>query len=1332
MAFIVLTPGGEGMKDVIHTNRELCVGCNRCVRECPMEMANVTYEDEAGNIKVKIDYEKCINCGRCVYACKHKARLYADDTERFFDDLANGANISIIAAPSIRTNMLEYGRLFSYLKKIGVKKIYDVSLGADICIWAHIRYIEQNGLSPLITQPCPAIVSYCEIYKHDLLKYLSPIHSPMACTAVYMTKYRGERDGIAALSPCIAKTDEFMDTGLVQYNVTYAKLREYMKGRDIELPVEETGYDHHMGGPGSLFPAPGGLKENIELYFGKNFNVTIAEGPDVYEKLNAYSETDINKLPDLFDVLNCTEGCNIGSAALRDSNIFEIDFTMNNTRRAAFDSHEDNPFNALYKDFDEQFILSDYMREYRKIDTAHPQITDADIRKAFDQLGKDTYEKQNVDCGACGSVSCYGMARKIALGVNIAANCIVKAMESAREEHERNLAASKQVDSLKKLRDTDERTRIMLEAMPLGTFIWDRDLKMVDCNQEALNFLKLDKKQTFLENYFDVTPEFQPDGESSKEKAISYIDDTFKKGGCVFEWVFQVQEGELIPAEVTLVRVENRGEKLVVGFTRDLREHKRMMRDIEKRDKLLDTVNNAASILLSTEPEEDITSSINKSIELVGQAVDVDRVMIWKNETEDRGIRFTLIYRWLSETGKQKMSVPLGMKSFYSELPRWEDLFMKGKYINSPISELPQAEQKFLAHQDLKSVAVIPLFVEEHFWGFFNLDDCKRERAFSTDELNILRSAGLLIINALQHDDMTQNLKEAILAKSNFLANMSHEIRTPMNAIIGMTNIGKASADIKRKNYAFDRINSASNHLLGVINDILDVSKIEAGKFDLINDNFSFERMLQKVININMFRIEKKQLKFTVDIDKDIPDCLIGDDQRLTQVITNLLSNAEKFTDTGKSISLKARLIEDDGDMCVVKICVSDTGIGISPEQQARLFNSFQQADNSTTRKYGGTGLGFVISKHIIESMGGTIWVESELGAGASFFFTVKLRRALEQCVSPLNPGLDTTHIRLLVVDDDQDTLDSFIAITEKLNISCDAVKNSADAMRMIKDNPVYDICFIDWYLPDDDSIDLARKVRMSASLSGIGSGSSGGAAGGGVAGGGGAAGSGAAGCGGPDSAYSPVGVYDAAGAGDKPVARVPEIVMISSYDWNDIEQYASEAGINKFLPKPLFASNVADCINNCLVRSADKASDTQSDSIISFSGYRLLLAEDIEINREIVQAMLEPLNLKIDFAENGVEALRIFMEKPDAYDMIFMDVQMPEMDGYETTRKIRASGTEKAGAIPIIAMTANVFRDDIEKCIESGMNGHLGKPLDFEEVLKTLLVYFEPLPPPS
>jgi PAS domain S-box-containing protein len=373
-------------------------------------------------------------------------------------------------------------------------------------------------------------------------------------------------------------------------------------------------------------------------------------------------------------------------------------------------------------------------------------------------------------------------------------------------------------------------------------------------------------------------------------------------------------------------------------------------------------------------------------------------------------------------------------------------------------------------------------------------------------------------------------------AKGNFLARMSHEMRTPMNAIIGMTNIAKASGELEKKEYCLDKIDQASKHLLGVINDILDMSKIEAGKFELSFTEFSFEKMLTRVINVINFRVEEKKQKFIVNVDRDMPPVVVSDEQRLAQVITNLLSNAVKFTPEEGSITLDVKVLGKENNKYNVQVGVTDTGIGISREQQTKLFHSFEQADGGIARKYGGTGLGLAISKSIIDMMHGNIWIESVLGKGASFIF----------------------------------------------NIACLAPEQLA--------------------------------------------------------------------------------------------ASAPE---------------AASAGIMR-------PAEVKGCFKDAVI----------------------LLAEDLPINSEIVVTLLEDTEIAIDCAMNGLEALTMFRDHPGHYDLILMDIHMPEVDGYEATRRIRSLGTAEAETIPIVAMTANVFREDIEKCLSCGMNDHIGKPVDMDELM--------------
>ncbi|MDR1328005.1 MAG: response regulator [Oscillospiraceae bacterium] len=515
--------------------------------------------------------------------------------------------------------------------------------------------------------------------------------------------------------------------------------------------------------------------------------------------------------------------------------------------------------------------------------------------------------------------------------------------------------------------------------------------------------------------------------------------------------------------------------------------------------------------------------------------------------------------------------------------------------------------------------------------------------------------------------------EEASRAKSTFLSNMSHEMRTPMNAIIGMTSIGRGSNDMDRKDYCFGKIEDASTHLLGVINDILDISKIEAGKFELSPSEFSFEKMLAKVVNVVNFRVEEKGQEFSVRIDENIPDHLVGDDQRLAQVVTNLLSNAVKFTPEGGAVKLNTELASHTGEECIVRISVTDTGIGISEEQKTRLFTSFEQADSGISRRFGGTGLGLAISKNIIEMMGGDIRADSQLGQGSTFTFTVRLGVAEGAGTqrSLLAPGVSLGSLRALVVDDSTEVLDYFLDIAKRLGFKCDAAVGGREALSLIDMRGGYDIYFIDWKMPDMDGIELSERISQRG-------------------------------------------------------AEHSVIIMISGAEWNNIEARAREAGVRRFLSKPLFPSPIADIISDCLgLRGRDaSAAREEPGSGGAFRGKRVLFAEDVEINREILIALLEPTELTLDCAENGLEAVEKFAENADGYDMILMDMQMPELDGCEATRRIRALDHPRAKTVPIVAMTANVFREDVEKCLEAGMNDHIGKPINIDEVLEKLREY--------
>jgi signal transduction histidine kinase/DNA-binding response OmpR family regulator len=665
---------------------------------------------------------------------------------------------------------------------------------------------------------------------------------------------------------------------------------------------------------------------------------------------------------------------------------------------------------------------------------------------------------------------------------------------------------------------------------------------------------------------------------------------------------------------------------------------------------------------------QDTSSVINDALRITGEFLKTSRLLIGIADEDTMVSR--VIYVWCGVDSIVTAPVKEGLTDIINSFPRRQPEDIPLISCND-IQGDPR--YKIMEIVGVKAFIMVPLYMDGKFWAVMSIEECQHIRKWTESDRQLIITVSSLIAGAInrdlrekERDTALRQAEQANRAKSIFLANMSHEIRTPMNAIIGMTTIAKSSRSIERKEYCLDKIENASNHLLGVINDILDMSKIEANKFELSFNDFSFEKMLQKVVNVINFRVDEKRLNFTVHIDKNIPHFLYGDDQRLAQVIANLLSNAVKFTPEQGVIRLNTELEKEEKGLYTLRISIADSGIGISEEQRLRLFSSFEQADSSTSRKFGGTGLGLAISKRIVSMMNGDIQVESKPGKGSIFTFWVKIKRGQQTEESLLAPGVGWKNLRVLVVDDAEEIREYFSEIAGQMKFFLQSAASGEDAMALIEKNGSYDIYFVDWKMPGMDGIELSRWIKKKGGLS--------------------------------------------------------VVIMISAVQWTVIESEAKAAGVDKFLPKPLFPSAIADCINQCLGQNNFVADIRQEpEKRDNFKGARMLLAEDVEINREIVMALLEPASLIIDCAENGTQAVQLFTEDPEKYDLIFMDVQMPEMDGYEATRRIRASEAPNAKTIPIIAMTANVFREDIEKCLASGMNAHVGKPLDFDEVFTIL-----------
>jgi signal transduction histidine kinase/CheY-like chemotaxis protein/ferredoxin len=703
-----------------------------------------------------------------------------------------------------------------------------------------------------------------------------------------------------------------------------------------------------------------------------------------------------------------------------------------------------------------------------------------------------------------------------------------------------------------------------------------------------------------------------------------------------------------------------------------IRERRRNLELYRKNAEYIELVHEIGTTLLSVN-DESFSEVIQNAFDALRTALEGSGAHIWKAEKAADGMTFRRIYGYplKEETGHPEFNDRL--------LPGWVDELSAGRNVGRNFTIMSEAEKMVFEPGGIASVLAVPVFTKGKFWGFISVNSTF-ERSFGEEDIALITASGMFIVSGILERELTENLimaKEAALAgtqaKSDFLSNMSHEIRTPMNAIIGMIRIAENTGDTGKLRYCLSMIKGASVHLLGIINDILDMSKIESGKFDLDCSPFDLEKTLSRICDIIDEKIEQKNLVLNVLPALDMPMRYRGDELRLAQVLTNLLSNAAKFTPEGGRISVRAEETERQKNVSRLRFSITDTGIGMSEEQKARIFRPFQQADKDITRRFGGTGLGLVISKNIVEKMNGRIWVDSEPDAGSSFVFEVELTRIktrTEKTAVSGNFSGKTPHV--LVVEDDPELLDRLARGIGEFGAVYEPAQNLEEAKKLAAEHS-YDVVFVDARL-SHQSKDPSEQTGLKTA---------------------------------------------------KTLGRFinPEkIVMICSFlEWNRIEEKAVSIGIKRRLDKPVFLSNLFEALSPAKETGpADKYDKTRPD----FSGVSLLLAEDIDINREIFLALLEDTGIGIDTAENGKVALGMFKENPGKYDIIIMDMQMPEMDGIKATRAIRAIGTEEAKNIPIVAMTANVFKEDIERCLAAGMNGHLKKPVE-EKALLEKIGYF-------
>ena len=687
----------------------------------------------------------------------------------------------------------------------------------------------------------------------------------------------------------------------------------------------------------------------------------------------------------------------------------------------------------------------------------------------------------------------------------------------------------------------------MLNLSPCISIILSAELNPIDCNETAVNYMGYKTKKELLDHFLpDLTksiPTFQPDASPTipLQTRIKYV---VEHGSHDFEMEI-VLNNIRVPVRFMLRKVEFEDTYVIGCFMLDTQALKEARNELLRHDFLMRQVNRAATRLLSAKPEK-FDADIVKTLASLAQGVNACQMAILKNYNQDEQFGCFLLYSWSAEENTFLVNtVDNDYVIDYSHVPDWHETLAANRRVNDSGMTLASLDRDQYFPYGTKAFMMIPVFLQKNFWGIIAVAKSSDDQLFSNAEERAIQSGGILIVTAILRNQINQNLiaaREAAMAseqaKSLFLSRMSHEIRTPLNAILGMTAIAQKTDDPEHIKYSLRKIEIASGQLLNLVNDILDMSKIETGKLEMMLQPFDFMQMLGNVIEIHKVGIQEKQHTFRLDCKKTFDRYMIADELRLSQVFINLLGNAVKFTPDGGNIILRIDYYElNDNKEYRLSVEIQDDGIGITHDQQQRLFQSFEQADGSITRRFGGSGLGLAICKSIVQLLGGDIRINSREGKGACFVFDIAF------------------------------TLGDLLSNAEQ----------------------------------------------------------------------------------------------------NKPPHQKPE------FFWED---------------------------------------------------KHILLAEDIEINREIVLAMLEETGLHITCAEDGCEVLKLFKEMPEKYSAILMDIQMPQMDGLEATRQIRGLENPHAKSIPILAMTANAFSSDVQLCLDAGMTEHLAKPIDFDALMQKLSNY--------
>ncbi len=764
-----------------------------------------------------------------------------------------------------------------------------------------------------------------------------------------------------------------------------------------------------------------------------------------------------------------------------------------------------------------------------------------------------------------------------------------------------------------------------------------KDSRIININRAALKILGYETPEELTADGFDlIAPTVADEDKEHLCKSIR----TLKKAGDTVNVEYRVQhkDGEILHVMGNIKLYEEDGELFYQRFLLDVTEQKQQERKNARRQmELVQALSRDFTLVCFVEPDTGMLVPVRTGEREVNN--------IFENKISLKESMEQYIEEWVYEEDRETLRYAISLDTLTKELSKKQVYSVN--YRKQQDGQIIYFQMKAVSAGAEDGSRGIVL-------GFRSVDaDIRREM-----EQNTLLEAALSQAN------------RASKAKSVFLSNMSHDIRTPMNAIVGFTNLAITHIDQKEQVSEYlKKIQTSGNHLLSLINDILDMSHIESGKIHLDEKLCSLPEILHGLRNILQADIHAKQLELQIDTVDVVDEDIYCDKLRLNQVLLNLLSNAVKYTGAGGHVSM--RITEKSGapdGYGYYEFSIKDSGIGMSPEFVAHIFEPFERERNSTISKIQGTGLGMAITKNIVDMMNGSISVTSEPGVGTEFTVSFSFRLHTEKKESLVLPELKDC--KALVVDDDFNTCDSVSYMLGQLGLHAEWTLSGKEAVlrshQAIMRNTSYSVYIVDWLLPDMNGVEVARRIRKET--------------------------------------------------GD----NVP-IIVLTAYDWSDIEVEAKEAGVTAFCNKPLFLSELSSCLQSVLRPKSPEEENAEKDLQPRHTG-RILLAEDVEMNQELAVVLLESAGFSVDVADNGQIAFDMMAKsEPGYYQAVLMDVQMPVMDGYEATRRIRNLENHALSSIPIIAMTANAFTEDREEAIKCGMNGHIAKPIDVQVLFKTL-----------